>query len=107
MAAPPVKQYGMTPPIQTNPPTQQELVANEALVEELKRQNNFEGAEETARRKAALQLLQNVVVEFVKGVCKKRNLPRASIDSAGGKIFTYGSYRLGVYGPGTGDFLKP
>ena len=33
-------------------------------------------------------------------VCKKKGLPPSTIESAGGKIFTYGSYRLGVYGPG-------
>jgi poly(A) polymerase len=38
-------------------------------------------------------------------VSKKKGLGDAVASSAGGKIFTYGSYRLGVYGPGTGDFL--
>lgn len=41
--------------------------------------------------------------EFVKHVSRKRNLPQSAIDTAGGKIFTFGSYRLGVYGPGTSD----
>lgn len=39
-------------------------------------------------------------MEFVRHVCKKRELPKAAIENAGGKIFTFGSYRLGVYGPG-------
>lgn len=100
MAAAPVKQYGVTPPIQSQLPTQQELAADEALVEELKRQNNFESKEETERRTRALQLIQKVVTEFVKQVSKKRGLPQSSVEAAGGKIFTYGSFRLGVYGPG-------
>lgn len=29
-----------------------------------------------------------------------KNLPQPVVDKAGGKIFTFGSYRLGVYGPG-------
>ena len=33
-------------------------------------------------------------------MCKKNGCSQAQIDAAGGKIFTYGSYRLGVYGPG-------
>lgn len=41
-----------------------------------------------------------ITVEFVKHVSKKKGLPQPMIDAAGGKIFTYGSYRLGVYGPG-------
>ena len=51
-------------------------------------------------RKATLQLIQKTVVEFVKHVSKIRNLPQSTVASAGGKIFTFGSYRLGVYGPG-------
>ena len=39
-------------------------------------------------------------MEFVKHVSKIRNLPQSAVAAAGGKIFTYGSYRLGVYGPG-------
>ncbi len=45
--------------------------------------------------------MQKMTGEFVKHVSKKRNLPQSAIDTAGGKIFTFGSYRLGVYGPGT------
>ena len=100
MAAPQVKQYGITPPIQTQLPTKQERDANDALMEELKQQNNFESPEDTEKRKKVLQLIQTVIIEFVKLVSKKRKLPQATIDSAGGKIFTFGSYRLGVYGPG-------
>lgn len=95
-----VKQLGVTPPIQSQLPTPEELSANEALLEELKRQNNFESKEETERRTQSLQLIQKVVTQFVKHVCKKKNLPQAVVNSAGGKIFTYGSFRLGVYGPG-------
>lgn len=52
-------------------------------------------------RKNALQLLQKITVEFVRQVSRDvRKLPQNAIDAAGGKIFTYGSYRLGVYGPG-------
>ncbi len=51
-------------------------------------------------RKQALQLIQKVVAEFVKHVCRKKNLPQSTVEAAGGKIFTFGSYRLGVYGPG-------
>ena len=51
-------------------------------------------------RNQALQLLQRVNIEFVKVVSRKKGLSAAAVDAAGGKIFTFGSYRLGVYGPG-------
>ena len=47
-----------------------------------------------------MQLLQRVALEFVKVVSRKKGLSPAAVEAAGGKIFTYGSYRLGVYGPG-------
>ncbi|KAI9829933.1 MAG: hypothetical protein M1819_005905 [Sarea resinae] len=101
MAAQTTRQWGVTPPISTALPTEQELATNDTLVAELKRQNNFESAEETEKRTTVLRSIQKVTVEFVRQVSKRRGLPQSSIDAAGGKIFTYGSYRLGVYGPGS------
>ncbi|KAJ5578647.1 Poly(A) polymerase [Penicillium hispanicum] len=101
MAAPPARQWGVTPPISTVLPTPDELAANDDLIAELKGQNNFEQPSETERRKHVLQLLQRVALEFVKVVSRKKGLSPAAVEAAGGKIFTYGSYRLGVYGPGS------
>ena len=41
---------GVTPPISTTMPSSAELAANEELIEELKRENNFEAPEETEKR---------------------------------------------------------
>ncbi|KAL2220926.1 Poly(A) polymerase [Thermoascus aurantiacus ATCC 26904] len=97
----PVKQWGVTPPISTLLPTPEELAANDDLIAELKAQNNFESPAETERRKQTLQHIQRVTLEFVRVVSRKKGLSQAAIDAAGGKIFTFGSYRLGVYGPGS------
>jgi poly(A) polymerase len=50
MTAPPVRQWGVTPPISTVLPTQGELAANDDLIAELKAQNNFELPTETEKR---------------------------------------------------------
>ena len=50
MATPPVRQWGVTPPITTTLPTPDELAANDDLISELKSQNNFEAPAETDRR---------------------------------------------------------
>ncbi len=118
MAAHQARQWGVTPAISSALPTDTELAANDALIAELKRQNNFESMEETERRykiylggvsmgtdvdltrKTTLQSIQKITVEFVRQVSKKKGLSQTAVDGAGGKIFTYGSYRLGVYGPG-------
>ena len=91
---------GVTPPINTHAPTQSELTANDALIAELKRQSNYESKAETDKRGKVLEALQKITEEFVKVVSKKKNLPNSVIKEAGGKIFTYGSFRLGVFGPG-------
>ena len=39
--------------------------------------------------------------KFVYQVSIARGLSEATANAAGGKIFTFGSYRLGVHGPGT------
>ncbi|KZF24104.1 putative poly(A) polymerase pla1 [Xylona heveae TC161] len=101
MAAQQTRQWGVTPAVSTALPSPKELAANDALIAELKRENNFESAEETERRTTVLKSLQNVTVEFVRQVSKRKGLPQSAIESSGGKIFTYGSYRLGVYGPGS------
>ncbi|EGE08939.1 Poly(A) polymerase PAPalpha [Trichophyton equinum CBS 127.97] len=101
MAASQSRQWGITPPLSSALPTPSELAENDALIAELKLQNNFEPPSETEKRKQTLHLLQRVTIEFIKVVSKEKGLSQAAIDASGGKIFTYGSYRLGVYGPGS------
>lgn len=42
-----------------------------------------------------------IVKQFVYEVSLSRGLSEAAAKAAGGKIFTFGSYRLGVHGPGS------
>lgn len=58
------------------------------------------GSDRKDYRQSTLQLLYQVTVEFVKAVCRNKGFSEASVAEFGGKIFPYGSYRLGVYGPG-------
>jgi poly(A) polymerase len=94
------RQFGVTPPISLALPTDDELRLNESLIAELRSQNNFEAADDTDRRKKVLSHLQRVTEQFVRHVGLKKGLAPSVIDSAGGKVSTFGSYRLGVYGPG-------
>jgi len=100
MTAPSTKQWGLTPPISSALPTPTDNEKTADLIEELKRENNYEAAEETKKRMSTLGLLQRVTIEFVKEVSRRQRLPQSQIDQFGGKIYPYGSYRLGVYGPG-------
>ncbi|CZR41288.1 putative PAP1-poly(A) polymerase [Fusarium proliferatum ET1] len=94
--------YGVTPPISVQLPTEAELRQSDALLEELKRQKTFESPAETAKREEVLASIQTICDAFVRRVAQEKE-PKNEvlIRNARGKVFTYGSYRLGVYGPGS------
>jgi poly(A) polymerase Pap1 len=52
-------------------------------------------------RELVLGRVAGLVKKFVHRVCVQRGLSEAAAAAAGGKIFTFGSYRLGVHGPGS------
>ncbi|KAK0623074.1 Poly(A) polymerase central domain-containing protein [Immersiella caudata] len=94
--------FGITPPISTALPTEAEKRANEALAKELRAQGTFEPPSETQKREDILKRLQKIADEFVKRAAAEKH-PKSPylVRNARGRIFTYGSYRLGVYGPGS------
>ncbi len=113
----------MTPPISTAVPTQREIEVTESLKQELVRRNSYESQEESKLRhvlvaQAPISRITNsigcylcreitlgrvavLVRKFVHDVMIERGFCEAMASTAGGKIFTFGSYRLGVHGPGT------
>jgi poly(A) polymerase Pap1 len=51
-------------------------------------------------RMVVLAKLNEIFKNFVKKVSIKNNLPESIANEAGGKVFSFGSYRLGVHGKG-------
>lgn len=120
--------YGVTPPISLVLPTEQEKRVSDALIEELRREKTFESPSDTQKRLVqkttnkvshvvkltslvffffliryqVLESLQQICDEFVKKVAREKE-PKNDIliKNARGKVFTYGSFRLGVFGPGS------
>ncbi|KAJ7663191.1 Poly(A) polymerase central domain-containing protein [Mycena polygramma] len=70
-------------------------------MEELRRQGTFETEEESRRRELVLGRIAALVKRFVHTVSLSKGLSESAAALAGGKIFTSGSYRLGVHGPGS------
>jgi len=93
--------YGVTPPISMANPTPKENELNDALIRELKSKGSFESEAATKKRVEVLTILQKLTEEFVYRVSLKKNMSEGMARDSGGKIFTFGSYRLGVYGPGS------
>ncbi|KAF7332675.1 Poly polymerase pla1 [Mycena kentingensis (nom. inval.)] len=92
---------GVTPPIATNESNEREKEVTVSLMEELRRQSVFETDEESRRRELVLGKVAALVKSFVRKVSLLRGLTEQAANAAGGKIFTFGSYRLGVHGPGS------
>ncbi|KAI1796113.1 polymerase [Ganoderma leucocontextum] len=92
---------GVTPPIALTESDDREKEATTTLMEELRRQGTFESEEESKAREAVLNRLAALVKKFVHTVSLQRGFSEAAANAAGGKIFTFGSYRLGVHGPGS------
>ncbi|KAH8834229.1 polymerase [Flagelloscypha sp. PMI_526] len=92
---------GVTGPISVQESNQREKEVTVTLMEELQRQKTFETEAEGRTREVALGRLAALVKKFVRTVSLARGLSEQAATAAGGKIFTFGSYRLGVHGPGS------
>lgn len=94
-------QLGVTPPVSLANATADEISRNDELIKELKTRGSFESESATKRRVEVLTIMQKLTEEFVYLVSKRKNMSDGMAKDAGGKIFTFGSYRLGVYGEGS------
>lgn len=88
------------PVVDASPPNGKELSFNEQLLEFCKENVPLESTEGIQRRERVLNRMGALCREWIKSVSLKRGLPKDVVDSAGGQLFTSGSYRLGVHEPG-------
>ncbi|XP_020366010.1 poly(A) polymerase alpha isoform X2 [Rhincodon typus] len=94
------KHYGITSPISLASPKENDFVLTQKLIEALKPFGVFEEEEELQHRIAILGKLNSLVKEWIRDTSEIKNLPSSVIENVGGKIFTFGSYRLGVHTKG-------
>lgn len=95
------KCYGITSPTSWAGPKESDRIYTEKLVEALQPFGIFEDDEELSHRMFVLGKLNNLVKEWIAELGEIKSLPPTVISSAGGKIFTFGSYRLGVHTKGS------
>ncbi|XP_059369199.1 poly(A) polymerase type 3-like isoform X4 [Carassius carassius] len=94
------KHYGITSPISLAQPKEADLVLTRKLTETLRPFGVFEEELELQRRILVLGKLNTLVKVWIREVSEVKNIPASVIDNVGGKIFTFGSYRLGVHTKG-------
>ncbi|XP_074028049.1 poly(A) polymerase hiiragi [Leptinotarsa decemlineata] len=91
---------GMTSAISTAGPKPSDLIKTKELEESLKPFDVFESEQELNQRMHILGKLYNLVKQWIKEVSIKRNMPESVAEQLGGKVYTFGSYRLGVHSKG-------
>lgn len=91
---------GVTSPINTASPKPIEIQRTKELEEILKQYGLFETDEELTHRMEVLGKINQLVKDWIKEVSLRKNMPLNVAESIGGKIFTFGSYRLGVHTKG-------
>uniref|UniRef100_A0A8C8AVX9 polynucleotide adenylyltransferase n=1 Tax=Otus sunia TaxID=257818 RepID=A0A8C8AVX9_9STRI len=94
------RSHGITSPISLTPPKDLDCIQTQKLVEALKPFGVFEDQQESNHRLVVLDKLSKLVKEWIVELGESKNLPPSTIASVGGKIFTFGSYRLGVHTKG-------
>ena len=93
---------GITSVVDASPPSAEDVLSNTQLTSLLLSLDNFESDEEGRRRKMVLGKISELFRDWCyQRILKKPGMNEEMAQSAGGKIFTFGSYRLGVHGPGT------
>ncbi|XP_067941803.1 poly(A) polymerase type 3-like [Watersipora subatra] len=93
----PPKYPGLTPPLSTDQPTAEEKAFSKAL-ENCMRSNFdvFETEAEINHRINVLAKVNKMAKEWIKEESLRKNIPPAAAEKVGGKVYTFGSYRLGV-----------
>lgn len=99
--APQDPRFGITKVMSMATPTAAELQLSAKLEDLLRRHNLYEDEDEMRKRVQVLGKLNTLAREFVKRASlTKPGFNEAKAMHAGAKIFTFGSYRLGVHASG-------
>jgi len=95
--AKPPKQF--VNPISNAQPKVADIALNEALHSFLVSVGTFESAEMGRERERVLAYLADLTKQWGKAIWEKKGLPDGEMHDSSPKLFTFGSYRLGVHDP--------
>ncbi|XP_062092160.1 nuclear poly(A) polymerase 1-like [Humulus lupulus] len=94
------QRLGITEPISLGGPTDYDVMKTKELEKYLQDAGLYESQEEAVGREEVLGRLDQIVKVWVKTISRAKGLNEQLVQEANAKIFTFGSYRLGVHGPG-------
>ncbi|XP_052209473.1 nuclear poly(A) polymerase 4 isoform X2 [Diospyros lotus] len=94
------KKYGVTKPISLAGPSEADFQRNAELEKFLTDSGHYESNDDAARRGDVLGRIDEVVKCWVKQLTRQRGYTDQMVEDANAVILTFGSYRLGVHGPG-------
>ncbi|GFV78137.1 poly(A) polymerase gamma [Trichonephila clavipes] len=93
--------FGVTKPISTDAPKQDELKETRDLEKVLRDFDIFESPEELNHRQEVMDKLYLLVNQWIKSISFKKNMPSNVAETTKGTIYSFGSYRLGVHSKGS------
>ncbi|XP_077243993.1 poly(A) polymerase 1 [Tasmannia lanceolata] len=91
---------GVTEPISLGGPSEFDVIKTKELEKFLADSGLYESQEEAVSREEVLGRLDQILKTWVKKVSRAKGFNEQLVHEANAKIFTFGSYRLGVHGPG-------
>ncbi|XAR48215.1 Polynucleotide adenylyltransferase [Bertholletia excelsa] len=94
------KQYGVTRPISTAGPANADLRKTAVLEKFLVDSGLHESEEEAAKIERVLECIKEIVKDWVRQLTRLKGYSDRMVEVANAVIFTFGSYRLGIHGPG-------
>jgi poly(A) polymerase Pap1 len=100
-----VPSYGITKPISMKSPDPADILATQSLEETLRSYDYFESDAELTHRYNVMAKLDTLVRQWIRDVSLAKNMPPENVDTVGGRVHTFGSYRLGVHSKGNIQIL--
>ena len=94
------RSYGVSDPLSVEFPTTKDKELTDKLEETLRKYNVFESDTELRHRMDVLHKINQLFKDWIKQISILKNIPEEVADKVGGKVCTFGSFRLGVNSQG-------
>ena len=94
------RSYGVSDPLSVEYPALKDKELTDKLKESLRKYNVFESDTDLRHRMDVLKRINQLFTEWIKQISISKNMPEEVAEKVGGKVCTFGSFRLGVNSQG-------